>query len=137
MSDLYLILRRRLEDVTDWVELGTPTLKNARKARGLSYEAMGREMNVAAKTWERYEKRGRVPRHLLPQVAEVLELEIDWPKRTTVTIAEPPNGASQIAQLEDVLRETRLTREALQDLAAAVARFESLVRGNEGAAQSG
>jgi len=53
MSDLYLVLRRRLEAVTEWVEIDTATLRSARKALGLSYEAMGRALNVAAKTWER------------------------------------------------------------------------------------
>ena len=88
MSELYLVLRRRLEDVTDWVEIGTPTLHNARKALGLSYEAMGRKLNVAAKTWERWEKAGRVPRHELPRVAEMLELEIEWPVKRTVAVDE-------------------------------------------------
>jgi len=39
--------------VTEWVEIDTATLRSARKALGLSYEAMGRALNVAAKTWER------------------------------------------------------------------------------------
>src|SRR3954452_18719869 len=102
MSDLYLVLRRRLDDVTDWVELGTPTLKNARKAQGLSYEAMGRKLSVAAKTYERYEKAGRVPRHLLPRIAEILDLEIDWPKRGTITVDEPPE--SDDARLRAIVR---------------------------------
>jgi transcriptional regulator with XRE-family HTH domain len=109
MSDLYLVLRRRLEDVTDWVDLGTATLKNARKAQGLSYEAMGRNLNVAAKTYERYEKAGRVPRHLLPAVADVLDLEIDWPKRGIVTVAAPPE--SDDARLEAIVSELRDLRE--------------------------
>jgi transcriptional regulator with XRE-family HTH domain len=103
MSDLYLILRRRLEDVTDWVELGTATLLNARKALGLSYEAMGRKLSVASKTYERYEKKGRVPRHLLPRVAEVLNLEIDWPKPTHLSVTAA--GEDRLETLEQRLAE--------------------------------
>lgn len=94
MSDLYLVLRRRLQDVTDWVELDTDILHNARKALGLSYEAMGRRLNVASKTWERWEKAGRVPRHELRRVAETLNLEIDWPERTQITVPEPQHADS-------------------------------------------
>jgi transcriptional regulator with XRE-family HTH domain len=116
MSDLYLVLRRRLEDVTDWVELGTSTLKNARKAQGLSYEAMGRNLNVAAKTYERYEKAGRVPRHLLPAVADVLDLEIDWPKRGTVTVDDPPDS--------DDARLRAIVRDELRDVLEILERIE-------------
>lgn len=138
MSDIYLILRRRLTDVTDWVELGTATLKAARKAKGYSYEAMGRQLSMAAKTWERWEKNGRVRRHMLPQVAEVLELEIDWPKKTPVTVTEPPaRDRARIAIVEDELREVQRALEVLPELQASLARIEALLHGGEDAAQSG
>lgn len=111
MSDLYLVLRRRLDDVTEWVELDTSLLRDARKARGFSYEAMGRQLNVAAKTWERWEKSGRVPRYELRRVAELLDLEIDWPKRTTVSI---PDDATPEAAADD--RQDRLEELLVQVL---------------------
>lgn len=117
MSDLYLVLRRRLEDVTDWVELGTPTLKTARKAKGFSYEAMGRQLGVAAKTWERWEKAGHVPRHNLERIASILDLEIDWPRRGKLSVQEPEDPVRQavreeMAEVYEVLEriEARLSR---------------------------
>jgi DNA-binding XRE family transcriptional regulator len=61
MSDMYLVLRRRLDDVArqhDWVPIGTETMRDARKHLGLSYEAVGRALSVASKTYERWEKAG-------------------------------------------------------------------------------
>src|ERR1051326_9036836 len=92
MSELYLVLRRRLEEVTDWVTLETATLKTARKALGLSYEAMGRKLNVAAKTWERWEKVGRIPRWELARVADILELEIERPTRQRIEVEDAQIG---------------------------------------------
>ena len=77
MSDFYLVLRRRLDHVTDWVLIETDVLKQARRRRGLSYEGVARLLHVSSKTYERYETRGRVPRHVLPSLAEILELEIE------------------------------------------------------------
>lgn len=109
MSDLYLVLRRRLGDVVDWVELGTDVLRDARKRQGLSYEAMGRRLNVASKTWERYEKSGRVPRQLLPAVAELLDLEIEQPARLRVMEGErrdPPETVERrLERLEALVSE--------------------------------
>lgn len=115
MSDLYLVLRRRLEDVTDWVELGVDTLKDARKAKGLSYEAMGRQLNVASKTWERWEKAGRVPRHELRRVAKELELEISWPAPVTVDLEDDDDGA------------TRDLRREMADIRSQLGRIERLL----------
>lgn len=89
MSDLYLVLRSRLASVPEWVFIETAILREARESRGLSYESMGRETNVSSKTWERYEKAGRVPRPLVPRVAEVLNLEIEEPGPRRVRL-EPP-----------------------------------------------
>jgi transcriptional regulator with XRE-family HTH domain len=77
MSDLYLILRHRLDHVTDWVMIETTVLREARLRLSLSYEAVARRLHVSSKTYERYEKRGRVPREIVPTVAEILELQIE------------------------------------------------------------
>jgi transcriptional regulator with XRE-family HTH domain len=77
VSDLYLILRRRLDHVTDWVMVETDVLREARKRLGLSYEAVARQLYVSSKTYERWEKAGRIPRPVLPRVAEILKLQIE------------------------------------------------------------
>jgi DNA-binding transcriptional regulator YiaG len=56
MSDLYLVLRSRLAAVAEWVYIPTDVLREARERKGLSYETMGRVLNVSSKTYERYEK---------------------------------------------------------------------------------
>lgn len=76
MSELFLVLRRRLDEVAKWVAIDTTTLKNAREAKGLSYEAVARNLGISAKTWERYEKDGRVPRWQVRDIADLLELEV-------------------------------------------------------------
>jgi predicted transcriptional regulator len=86
MSDLYLVLRNRLDAVPEWVFIDAEILKAARERKGLSYETMARTIPVSAKTWERYEKKGRIPRPNLPRVAEVLDLEIEEPARQRVTV---------------------------------------------------
>lgn len=103
MSDLYLVLRHRLSDVNDWVDLGTTTLLTARKRQGLSYEAMGRQLNVASKTYERYEKRGRIPRQMLVKVADILDLEIDQPTRERITLPAEPGLAEEVRALRTQL----------------------------------
>lgn len=121
MSDLYLILRHRLTDMVDWVELGTETMKRARKAQGYSYEATSRLLSVSAKTYERYEKAGRVPRHLLPAVAEVLDIEIEEPARQRVTVpAEAADDPKLRATLVQILeRLDRIERAVLPEAPAA------------------
>lgn len=86
MSDLYLVLRSRLEAVPEWVFIDTAVLRAGRERKGLSYEAMGRELHVSSKTWERHEKQGRVPRPLVPAVAATLDLEIEEPVRQRVVV---------------------------------------------------
>ena len=61
MSDLYLVLRSRLPVVKEWAILGTKPMKEARLRLGLGYETMARKLPVSSKTYERYEKAGRVP----------------------------------------------------------------------------
>lgn len=126
MSDLYLVLRSRLESVTSWVTLGTDVMFRARKAKGLSYEAVARQANVSSKTYERYEKRGRVPEHEVEMFADILGLEIERPARERVTL-EPPlveadalvSIAVRLESLEAQLAESvALTRRALELLDA-------------------
>jgi hypothetical protein len=78
MSELYLVLRHRLDLVTDWVPLGEKVLRAAMKAQGFSSnERVARAIPVSTKTWERWLKRGAIPRQWLPRVAKVLALEIE------------------------------------------------------------
>jgi transcriptional regulator with XRE-family HTH domain len=98
MSDLYLVLRNRLEAVAEWVGIEPQVLRAARERRGLSYETMAREVHVSAKTWERYEKAGRVPRHALRVIAGVLELEIEEPAMAPVIIAGSDGERSEILE---------------------------------------
>src|SRR5580765_8351166 len=105
MSDLYLILRHRLEAMTDWYMVETAMLREARKRLGLSYETVARQLHVASKTYERYEKRGRVPRALLPALAEILELQVETavPQPLRLTTWEGDDlGAEIIARLERI-----------------------------------
>jgi transcriptional regulator with XRE-family HTH domain len=78
MSDLYLVLRRRLAQVkNDWVEIDGELLVAARNRKGLSREALGAIVGVVAKTVERYELQGRIPRSLIGRFADALDLEIE------------------------------------------------------------
>jgi transcriptional regulator with XRE-family HTH domain len=92
MSDLYLVLRNRLDAVPEWVYIDTATLRGAREGKGLSYETTARELHVSAKTYERYEKAGRVPRPLLPALADLFDLEIEEPARRRVAVSPPEEG---------------------------------------------
>jgi len=103
MSDLYLVLRHRLGDMIEWVDLGVDVMRDARKRQGLSYETMARAIKVSAKTYERYEKAGRVPRWQLPKVAEVLELEIEWPEPMRVAVTSEVDPAAAVAEAEEIL----------------------------------
>lgn len=109
MSDLYLVLRSRLSEVTDWVILGSKTMRAARTSLGLSYETVSRRIHVASKTYERYEKAGRVPRQLLPLIAETLQLEVEEPTRTRVSVpaADVPMVENELATIRSDLAEVR------------------------------
>lgn len=105
MSDLYLVLRHRLSEAVqghDWIEIDTHVLRDARKAKGLSYEAMGRILNVASKTYERWEKAGRVPRQDVHRVAAALNLEIDAPPdQGRIELPRDDELAKQVGELRD------------------------------------
>jgi len=105
----------------DWVPIGTDTLRAARKAKGYSYEAMGRLLSVSSKTYERYEKTGRVRRDMLDLVAEVLGLEVERLPAAKVTVSEPgESGAAELAEM-------RLALAELAELKETVARIEKLL----------
>ena len=105
MSDLYLILRHRLDHVTDWVMVDTDVLKEARRQLGLSHEAVARKFPVSSKTYGRWENAGRVPRTELPRLAEILGLKIEQPESAPTHLAWTPSdelGAEIIARLERI-----------------------------------
>lgn len=116
MSDLYLVLRSRLDAVTNWVAISTDVLRSARKAKGLSYEAVSRLANVSSKTYERYEKEGRLPEHSVDAFAEILGLEIDRPARTRVTVGTDPE--TELAALRGEVAEVREMVQALLERAS-------------------
>jgi transcriptional regulator with XRE-family HTH domain len=93
--------------VADWVELGTTVMKTARERLGLSYESVARQVPVSSKTYERYEKKGRVPRPLLPKIAGILQLEVEEPDRIRVTVEGDP---AEVAQGELAALRTQLDR---------------------------
>jgi ribosome-binding protein aMBF1 (putative translation factor) len=114
MSDLYLILRSRLSDVAEWVELGEEVMRSARHARGLSMESVARTLHESHKTYERHEKAGRVPKHRVSDYARVLGLEIVEPERQSVSLS------ADEATLGEILAETRRQSGLLEQIAAAV-----------------
>jgi predicted transcriptional regulator len=115
MSDLYLVLRSRLEGVPEWVFIDSDILRAARERRGLSYETMARTLPVASKTWERYEKAGRVPRPLLAKVASQLDLEIEEPIRQRIqpTLQAEVDLAAVLRRVEDLHAEVLDVRDLL------------------------
>jgi predicted transcriptional regulator len=102
VSDLYLVLRSRLDAVPEWVYIETEILRSARESKGLSYETMARTVPVSAKTWERYEKAGRIPRPILSAVADTLGLEIEEPVARRVTLESPEPEPAIRASLDEI-----------------------------------
>ena len=98
----------------------TDVLREARRRAGLSYEAVARQLHIASKTYERYEKQGRVPRGQLERLADLLELEIETPERKPLTLkTSPPVSDTEaeiierldgITQLLEELREQTKSR---------------------------
>lgn len=112
MSELYLTLRSRLEEVTNWVILGQEVMREARDAKGLSREAVGRQLNVSAKTYERWEQAGRVPRNDLARVADVIGLRVEAPFDDHVVVLEDDEEATpRLAVLEQRVEALERARE--------------------------
>lgn len=107
MSELYLVLRSRLDAVTNWISLGAEVMRKARKAKGLSYEAVARLASVSSKTYERYEKLGRVPEHMVETFADILGLEIERPGRARITVDPRSSVEEQMAALQGEVAEVR------------------------------
>jgi hypothetical protein len=112
MSELYLVLRRRLEAVAEWVQLGTDEMQAAQDRLGLSNERLAAELYVVSKTWERWKQRGMVPRHQLANVAEVLGLEVETPAPVRVTPV-PRGRATRADQLDQIDERLARIEEAL------------------------
>lgn len=104
MSDMYLVLRRRLNSVaTEWLDIPTDVVKEARKRKGLSYESAARQVPVAAKTWERWEKRGRVPLFHVDKIAQILALEIERPALAPVRLSDGDRLGVLEERVEEVI----------------------------------
>lgn len=114
MSDLYLVLRSRLDIVRgEWIEVPSEVMRSARVARGLSYEAMGRLLHVSGKTYERHEKDGRIPRGQVERYADVLGLEIERPTFSG-TITVPPDSTDD--KIDAILRLVRQLQDEVAEL---------------------
>jgi transcriptional regulator with XRE-family HTH domain len=128
MSELYLILRSRLEAVTNWVPLGSNVMREARDNLGLSREAVARLIPVSAKTYERWEKRGAVPVEWVEKTAGVIGLEVERvPMPTRVTLA-----TDQTVDLKVIAAQLEATASVLMDsvatLGALLPRLQELLR---------
>jgi hypothetical protein len=109
VSDLYPILRHRLEPVSDWVDIGTKEMAAAQKASGLSDEKLARKIPISTRTWIRWKKRGQVPIFHIDLVADVLKMEIERPERRRVPVPASRSQRSEAVPEEpsdlEVLRE--------------------------------
>lgn len=122
MSDLYLVLRSRLEAVADWLTLGEE-LVTAQRALGLSDERVAREVSVATRTWIRWRQRGQVPIYMVDRVAEVLQLEIERPTKRKVKL-----DAEETQEVLDAIRalDSRFDTELLPRLEGIEAELREL-----------
>lgn len=110
MSDIYVVLRSRLESVASWYNLGTDAMEEAQGRMGLSDERLAREIPVSTRTWIRWKKRGQVPVQWLPNVAKVLDLEIERAERVRVSVDDPGTATdrdAEIAALREEVAEVR------------------------------
>ncbi len=123
MSDLYLTLRRRLDEVARWTHLDGQTLVDARDAKGLSREAVARQLPTSAKTIERWEKDGRVPTNVVQKLADILGLEIQRvPAPPPLIVEDDPEMAELRTLVERVERAAQSIAEEstrISDLLAA------------------
>lgn len=115
MSDMYVVLRSRLESVASWFNLGTPAMEEAQSRLGLSDERVAREIPVSTRTWIRWKKRGQVPVQWLPNVAKVLELEIERSERVRVSVENGEVGDDRLGRIEQLLEGLLVEIRALRD----------------------
>ena len=101
---------------TDWIQIGTERMFQARRKRGLSYDEVGFRIGrnghkpVIGRTYGRWEKSGRVPRAALPAVAAVLNLDAGQ------LLADQPTRV-QWQQVSEVLAEIVVAVQALTQIA--------------------
>ena len=101
---------------TDWIEIGSERMFQARRKRGLSYDEVGFRVGrnghkpVIGRTYGRWEKSGRVPRAALPAVAAVLNLDAGQ------LLADQPTRV-QWQQVSEVLAEIVVAVQALTQIA--------------------
>lgn len=129
---MYLVLKSRLESVANWQYIGSEVLKSARKQRGLSYEAVGRLANVSSKTYERYERDGRVPEHMVDKFAGILGLEIERAVPTPLTVTVGDDEQLPADDVATLLRELRSLRGVVESRLRAVEADLAQLRGQEG-----
>jgi len=122
MSELYLVLRSRLQEVADWYHLPEGALRQARERVG-SRETVARRLHVSQKTLERWEKENRVPRHLISAVATVLHMPIETDTRPPAErlivrpgLSPDEDPAVLAARLVEKLDETCLLLRRIADL---------------------
>lgn len=113
MSELYLVLRRRLEAVAEWVHIGTEEMQAAQDGLGLSNERLAAKLFIVSKTWERWKAKGAVPRGQLPLVASVLGLEVEAAAPVRV-FTEEEGAADEAATLARIDRRLQRIEEALR-----------------------
>ncbi len=127
MSDMYLVLRSRLEDVQSWTNLGVEAIRDAQRASGLSDERLARQIPVSTRTWIRWRERGQVPSHALDKVAAVLGLEVERQGPTRVQVQDD-QPADRLAALEaEVAAMREELAEGLQDVRRSLDALAKLV----------
>jgi transcriptional regulator with XRE-family HTH domain len=107
----------------EWVEVGADVMLAARRRKGAGREVIARKLNVSLKTYERYERTGRVPVHQLKKVAVALGLEIVQDPTPKVVMVKP-RDEDRLAAVERIARETRAE---VMSLRREVAAFLALV----------
>ena len=130
---------------TDWIQIGTERMFQARRKRGLSYDEVGFRIGrnghkpVIGRTYGRWEKDGRVPRQALPAVAAVLNLDAgqllaDQPTRVqwqqvsetlAAVAAEVAHVAEAVQALVTLLGEQREVVGRLETVAAVLQQREA------------
>jgi hypothetical protein len=126
MSELELVLRRRLEQVRKGIQVGRETLQAAQDATGLSNEKLARELHVSTKTWERWKKAGEIPSYYVSEVAGVLRLEIERPVHR-IPGADPDDRLGELlAGVATLLESSREGLELLTALDERLARLEAV-----------
>lgn len=102
MSDIYEVLRRRVQTVAANAQIGTERLQAAQDAAGYSNERLARALNISEKTWRRWKSAGTVPVYHLDAVAAALDLEIERPEGSTVRMER-----SEVRELRREMAEIR------------------------------